>query len=609
MTFPSDEQENVIRHHGKPLMVVAAPGTGKTSTIVERMINLLKENPDREISFITFTRSSRRDTSAKIVNKLGEAALTSAEGYFPRVSTLYTYAKSLVHKHAKLIGRDSDFSILVEDSGELKILLSELIQDLELDINSRQLGDEISAYRCTSSWPDGGLIPSERSNEVMARFEFLLKFYNTYDLEGLIPASCDILSTLGEDLPQVYLHVDEYQDLNPVDQRFISMLCNHEESEVVVVGDDAQSIYGFRFANPDDIRSIGNSEQWETIILSECHRMPSHVLRAAHSLISEGEYLGSRVNIPEDDGKKIQVFQCTRDDYQIHIVAKTILEELERGSTSEKKLSYNDFMILCPTGSQVERVSALLRDSFSIPTRRVEKKNIPEDHWRLMLVLRMLNYNDSLALRQWLAIQGINESDILNMRNEAIQSGVSFFEYCSSLEDPKVKAIFTNLNLLRTNNNDLEKFKALLLEFPNLLIDNTLFPEVGMTIIEATGESFSISSIIQHVYEKFGLIDRDGSISEEDSTLVTTMHSAKGLESEIVIIMWLSDRYLPLQGRDPEEELRVLYVALTRAKKDVILTFEERWESTGYLSGQAISPFLSTISSHLNVRRIRKADL
>ena len=104
MSFPNEEQRRVIEHNGRPLVVVAGPGTGKTSTIVARMERLLKENPNREVSFITFTRSSRRDTERKFKDTVGKQALTEAQFVFPRVSTLHTYAKSIVHKYAKTVG-------------------------------------------------------------------------------------------------------------------------------------------------------------------------------------------------------------------------------------------------------------------------------------------------------------------------------------------------------------------------------------------------------------------------------------------------------------------------------------------------------------------------
>lgn len=140
-------------------------------------------------------------------------------------------------------------------------------------------------------------------------------------------------------------------------------------------------------------------------------------------------------------------------------------------------------------------------------------------------------------------------------------------------------------------------------------IDNTLFPEVGITINEVTKQPNSIGKIIQLIYEKFGIYDTEDEISEEDKVLVTTMYSAKGLEAEFVFIMWLNSTFIPAKYRNQDEELRVLYVAITRAKQDVILTFHERFENFRRLKEQAMSPFLKKIYDYLDIKRIKKSDL
>ena len=130
MTFPSEEQKFVIDHRGNPLVVVAGPGTGKTQTLVTRIIDLLKEDIRRNVSFITFTRSSRRDTESKVKKEVGKAAFDEATFEFPRVSTLHAYAKSIVHKYTQIINRDNRFSIVICEKNEQYILLSELCKDL-----------------------------------------------------------------------------------------------------------------------------------------------------------------------------------------------------------------------------------------------------------------------------------------------------------------------------------------------------------------------------------------------------------------------------------------------------------------------------------------------
>jgi|GEM_PF-1208774 len=612
MSFPSEEQARVINHTGKPLVVIAAPGTGKTSTIVARMIKLLKEEANREVSFITFTRSSRRDTESKVKREVGKAAFEEATFEFPRVSTLHTYAKSIVHKYAQIINRDNRFSILICEKNEQYVLLSELCKDLTLEIDPERLFSDIRHYRCMDHFPPDSPIPTDKRLEVLKRYDDLLKFYNTFDMESIVHSACYILSSGSAGFPQVFLQVDEYQDLNPMDQKLVELASSTSGSQVIVVGDDAQSIYGFRHANPSGIRKLWESDLWDKVQFKNCHRLPVHILRAAQALISDENYLGGEVNIPADNGTKICTLQCTKSDIQIDAVAALIKEIKDKKKNGKgAPLGFKDFMILCPTTKFVEKVSSILESKYQISTRQRERPQIPDDHWRLLLIIRLLHSHDSLALHQWLNIIGIAPSEITRFRNEAMGQGVSLYDYCAQSQQQEIKEIFVHLHGIAENINDLEKFKSGLLSFPHLLITESLFPDVNITINEATQQPYSLGSIIQFIYEKFGLIDPDREIAEdipeEDKVLVTTMYSAKGLEAEFVFIMWLNEGMIPVPNRDIKEQLRVLYVGITRAKQDVILTFHEKFDGK-LIKTQAMSPFLKKIVSFLDIKRISKSN-
>ncbi|MCK4520436.1 ATP-dependent helicase [Candidatus Parcubacteria bacterium] len=609
MGFPSKEQKTVIDHKGKPLIVIAAPGTGKTSTIVERMIGLLIDDPNREVSFITFTRTSRRDTDKKVRKEVGEDAFDGVKVHFefPRISTLHTYAKSIVHKYASLIERDSKFSILIKDRNEHKILLNELIDDLKLEVSVDRLDLDINYYQCTRSFRTDCPIPEDRRQEVLRHLDCLFKFYNTFDLDGIVKYACDILEKEQVNFPSAFLQIDEYQDLNPMDQKLIDLLSFKWGSEVIIVGDDAQSIYGFRHAYPQGIRERLGSEKWEKVYFPDSHRLPPHILRASQSLILGENYLGGKVNIPADNGQKILTLQCTKSGIQIKKVASLIKEIMgKKTNRNGESLNYNDFMVLCPISKFVKTVASTLETEFSLPTKLKEKAHIPDNYWRLLLVLKMLNSSDSLALRQWLKIVGLKAKEITDIRRKAMKVGKSLYDYCSTLETPIIKEIFTSLNKLHGVIDNINEFQKELKAFPHLLVDETLFSQANITLNEETQKLYSIGSVIKFIHEKFGLLDSEDEIPKEDKILVTTMYSAKGIEAEFVFVLWLNDTFIPARNHDIKEELRVLYVALTRAKQDVILSFHERYEKSRYLRTEAMSPFLKKISSHLRIERITK---
>ena len=610
MSFPNEEQKRVIDFTDRPMIVVAAPGTGKTSTIVARMEKLLNENPDRDVSFITFTRSSRKDTEFKIRKSIGAKALDEAKFYFPRISTLHTYAKSITHKYASLVGYSSNFVVPIEAMGELDIICQEVIDDLELDLELKTFKHDSLSFRNTGKWKQPCSINEAHRERSIERLKSHLKFYNAIDLQGLVILAGEIVKQKPTSFPQVFLQVDEYQDLNPADQTLISLVCSSGNSRIVVVGDDAQSIYSFRDANPKGIKTLWESTDWEHVSFTRSHRLPVHILRASQALIHDKEYLGGNVEIPEDNGRRITTLQCTNSDIQIGAIAKEIKQIIStKKKTDGGTLSYKDFMVLCPTSSFVNIVANKLKSKHSIPTRQKENKTIPEDHWRLLLVLRMLNNQDSLALRQWMDIMKIDPKSVYRYRTEAFEASTNLFSYCRTIENELLVELYKNLDGLNESVNEIELFKRRLLEFPLLNIENTLFPEIGLTINEITNQMKSIGSMIQAIHEKFGINEPENSFPDEDSVLVTTMHSAKGLEADFVFILWLNKGFMPSSSRDIDEELRVFYVALTRGKQDVYLTFYEKFEHNRLLKTEAMSPFLHKIIANLNIKRIRKSDL
>ena len=610
-TFPTPEQSIVINHRGRPLVVVAGPGTGKTRTIVERMIKLLRENPNRVVSFITFTRTSRRDTDKKLRKSVDQKHVGIEHKHFPRVSTLHRFAKSLVHHYAASLGRTENFSVLVARQGEKNIVLSELIEDLGLALSTDELDKAIKQFRATGEWPvDLHLAESQRKGVIKA-FDFLLKFYDTFDMEGLVLAACEMLQRGASDLPPVLLQVDEYQDLNPKDQELVRLVSAAKSSEVVVVGDDAQSIYGWRHAHRRGIRELWESKEWDRVSLRECHRLPPHILLASQSLIRDKDYLGGEVRLPKDDGRRLLTLQCTKSALQIKAVAAHIRSLLGNAKRLDgSALAYKDFMVLCPTNALANQAARELSETYGIPTQQKRGDSIPDDVWKLVLVLRMLDKPDGLALRQWLPVIGLSPAAIREIRRDAIRSQQSLHDYCRALDDERVSGVFESIERLSQASVDVLQFRQALCDFPDLPATGA----VQATVDEIIEYVPAVRMMIGNVYEKYGVVDAEDEgedIPDEDKVLVSTMHSAKGLEAEFVFIMWLNDGLVPVQDRDPLEEERVFYVALTRAWQDVILTFQEKWDRANHrlLGQEAMSPFLISIWNHLHVKRVKASDL
>lgn len=611
MPFPSDEQRAVIEHRGKPLLVVAGPGTGKTRTLVARMIALLAEDQSREVSFITFTRTSRSDTRARLESALGETVLGSAQLLFPRSSTLHTYAKSLVHRYAAVVGRQANFSVLIQDKGEKDLLLDELLQDLGLDTSVHDLCRDLACFRCTGAWPAGLELPLAERCRIVERYEQLLRFYNTFDMEGLVLSANIILTDAAHALPPLYLQVDEYQDLNPMDQRLVELAASHPHAQVVVVADDAQSIYGLRHANFRGVRVLWDSPRWDRVRFRDCHRLPAHVLNAAQALIANQGYLGALDPKP-DDGRRILTLRCTTSDLQIEAVAQHVHRLKSTGQNRDgEPLAYRDFLVLCPTGNLASHTAQKLADKFDVPTRTPAKASIPEDLWKLLLVLRMVHFEDNLALRQWLPLVGFSDEEITAIRRDAMNKGRSLYTYAAGMADPRVVQVYSGIERFRDCRTDVGTFAQAIHEFPGLSVAEDVLLDVVPLLQMEGGAPPSVGRLIRSIYEKFGLVESEACVPDEDSVLVTTLHSAKGLEAEYAFCTWLNASLMPMADRDPAEERRVLYVALTRARQDVILTFHEVFDVTArcLLRNEAMSPFLHEISDHLAIARVAAKDL
>ncbi|MCH8066396.1 MAG: ATP-dependent helicase, partial [Chloroflexi bacterium] len=507
------------------------------------------------------------------------------------------------------LGLQGDFSVL--DEHETALVVSEVIEDLDLTLEIGELKKALTHYRAKDLWPEDLNLSDSQRREALESFDALLGFYNTIDMEGIVRKACEILSRSTNDLPPVHLQVDEYQDLNPIDQQLVRLASGDESSEVVVVGDDAQSIYGFRHANPAGIRELWASDEWEHMSLDVSHRLPSHILRAARALVKDRGYLGASVDMPPDDGKHLMTLCCTTSGLQAKAIAKLIRDRLGKPKqSSEEVFIYKDFMVLCPNGAQVGQLAEALLE-MGIPVKTVRKQAMPESVWMFVLLLRMLSNRDGLALRQWLDCLGLERNEIRGLRKQAQNQDRPLFDWCETNGDASVREVLAAIERLHACELDPAQFRDALAAVPGLVRDDDLWNVVDDSLSELP----LYGRIIGHIRQAYGILDQDLGDEEadagEDGVLVATMHSSKGLEAEVVFIAWMNKKFMPARGRDVLEEERVFYVTLTRAKQDVILLFFEEYDQKKKrrLQAEAMSPFLRAIVNHLDIRRVMAKDL
>jgi ATP-dependent exoDNAse (exonuclease V) beta subunit len=290
----------------------------------------------------------------------------------------------------------------------------------------------------------------------------------------------------------------------------------------------------------------------------------------------------------------------------VEAVARHIADTIASASDAgDAPVRYSSFLVLCPTGERARRAAEHLEARYGIPAHVPTRPTIPADVWDVILLLGILANEDPLALRQWLPVLGFSMEEISSLRHQALAKDVGFYDCCFSVEDSRIERFRSQLDQLGGSLHEAEAFLNQLNSFDGLDMPPE-FADLLDAVVDEAGSMPSLSTLIQRIYQQFGILDEEEIAQLPDRVLVATMHSAKGLEAEFVYCLWMNARFMPMDGRDPEEERRVLYVALTRAKEQVVVCFHEEYRGgrQGRLRVQALSPFLREIAEHLRVMPI-----
>jgi ATP-dependent exoDNAse (exonuclease V) beta subunit len=252
-------------------------------------------------------------------------------------------------------------------------------------------------------------------------------------------------------------------------------------------------------------------------------------------------------------------------------------------------------MVLCPTRAIAKGFAKSLQEKSEIPVRRIASKSIPQDLWKMLLVLRLAADDDDLALRQWLEVLEVPRDDIISMRDLALAERRTLFDVVRRSTKDTIKRFVHELEDLRAAHDDMDE----LLKKAKFL--------AGVPELPWETEATSVSALILKLYEEHGLLDTEEGDTETDEVLVTTLHSSKGLEAQVVFIVQLSSRYIPNPTRDSDEELRVLYVGMTRPKKELYLSSSYVYDPRTQRKYPSPSPFLTSIAEHLHMQKIMRA--
>ena len=571
-----------MKHGSKALLVLAGPGTGKTEVLTHRISYLVKEcgvSPS-DIVAVTFSRKAAREMADRLTKSFGLEEM--------HVSTLHAEALRLLTE----VGHGRKFLL---GSDETRLLVSDAAQDLGHDCGFmalRLLESGIRLCKANNRLPND--VDDVSFGRVYARYEDLLDFNKAIDLDGLVMRAVRALFSRGAiSLPNnggLHLLVDEFQDVNQAMYQLIRVLAGKAET-LFVVGDDDQSIYSWRGADPNIIRNFKKDFSASSVeILEESHRCTGHILEGAYAIVSKDpECIEKPLHSSKGDGLPIIILVSKSWTVEAFWIANSIDRYL-----SEDAGRPCDVAVLTKTLSLAEHLAEQLRIA-RIPTTYWRSGGILSDRDVLDVLahIRLVADNDdNLALRRCLTtstgfgVGRVAERKLCHLAEKNV---------CSLWE---VMATVNEFSQLRRWKASIEKFVAKVDKMEEVFSDLELDKIVkhvakemdtdklsNIKKLEVFAESLSddsdLDDLVGELNRRRGVDLAGGGPepeTEEDAVAIMSMHSAKGLGYKIVFILGMDRAIMPDPNQDENEQRRLCYVAMTRAKERLFLC-HSRWRS------------------------------
>ena len=638
----NDSQKLPTIHKNGPIMVIAGAGSGKTRVLTYRIAYLMEMGVDPfSILSLTFTNKAAREMKSRISQIVGESESKSLW-----MGTFHSIFARILRSESELLGYSSNFTIY--DTQDSDRLIATIIKELKLDkdlYKYKNIRNRISSLKNNLVTVKAYLSNQElvqQDNE--SRRPMFGKVYQTYvnrcfkasamDFDDLLLKTNELLNRFPEVLAKYqerfkYIHVDEYQDTNHSQYLIVKALADKYEN-LCVVGDDAQSIYGFRGANIENILSFQKDYSDSTVYrLEQNYRSTKNIVNAANSVINNNiNKLEKEVWTENESGEKIEINQSITDSEEGRFVSSSIFE-----NKNNLQLNNDAFAVLYRTNAQSRSIEDALRRK-NIPYQVYgglsfyQRKEIKD----ILAYLRVIvNPNDEESIKRIINFptRGIGQTTLDKLLIFANEKNISLYETLENLNSEEI-------NINSGTKNKLNEFLLLIKSFQLLneklnafeIVEEVL-KRIGIINVlksEGTPESISrienieelINGIKDFIEGEEEVVDSKGTLSDflEDVALASeldkdinesekkvslmTIHLAKGLEFNHVYIVGLEEDLFPsalssTTRADLEEERRLFYVAITRAKKKVTITYAKTRYRWGKLNDCEPSRFIKEI--------------
>ena len=616
----NERQREAVLYNDGPLLIIAGAGAGKTKTLTTKIAYLIeKKNVAPEnILAITFTNKAAKEMKDRLFKTIGQTAK------YLQVSTFHSFGLKLLRENYDALGYDKNFVIM--DSDDSLTVVKKIIKDIGYDpkiYNPRAIRNKISSCKNEMTSPEAyekyAASDFEKVvQEVYAKYEKKLQRNNSVDFDDLLllpielfKKNPDILNKY-QDLYQ-YILIDEYQDTNEA-QYILTKMLSAKNRKITCVGDDSQSIYSFRGANYKNILNFEKDyKDAKTILLEQNYRSTSNILDAANQVIKNNKMRKDKnLWTSRGIGEKIKYYRAYNERDEAQYVIRKIKE------LTNRNVEYKYIAVLYRTNAQ----SRVLEEEMlkeNLPYRVIgsfyfySRKEIKD----LIAYLRLIhNSKDNVSLLRVINTpkRGIGLKTIENLTIQADAMGVSIYEAISSGKELEFKNLIEKLKEMSKDLTLTELIDKVLEASgmkKELEDEKTLEAEVRLENLE------EFKSITKTFEEREGLISLEDFLLEislisdveeykDDPNRISlmTVHSVKGLEFDHVFVVGMEEGIFPhinslMDNSELEEERRLCYVAITRAKDDLHLVNARRRTLFGKEQINPVSRFLGEINKDL----------
>lgn len=626
----NEKQKEAVLYNDGPLLIIAGAGAGKTKTLTSKVAYLIEELGVSPYSIlaITFTNKAAKEMKDRIYSQIGQEAKKLT------ISTFHSFGLSLVRDNCDALGYDRNFVIM--DSDDSLTVVKKILKDMNYDpkeYNAKAIRNKISSCKNELMSPAGyeRLAVSEYERvvkEVYEKYDEKLRRNNSVDFDDLLLLPIKLFREHKDILKRYqdkyqYILIDEYQDTNEA-QYILTKLLSESNRHITCVGDDSQSIYSFRGANYKNILNFENDyKDAKTILLEQNYRSTSTILDAANQVIKNNKMRKDKnLWTARGQGEKIKYYRAYNEKDEAKYISTKVKELIEKG------VEYQDIAVLYRTNAQ----SRVLEEEMlkeNIPYRVVgsfyfySRKEIKD----LIAYLRLIhNSKDNVSLLRVINTpkRGIGLKSIENLTAIADANGISLYDAISSGKELEFKNIIEKLKSI-SNELTLTELIDKVLDASGLKqeleSEKTLEAEIRLenleefkSITKSFEEREGVVSLEEFLLEISLISDVEEYKDDPNRISLMTVHSVKGLEFNHVFVVGMEEGIFPhmnslMENSEVEEERRLCYVAITRAKDDLHLLNARRRTLFGKEQINPVSRFMSEISKELIETNVEEAEI